>query len=143
MPSYKEIKPVHRIMGRLDKDGDVLGQLTEVCKKENITSGYISAIGAVQKAAIGYYNQATRKYEYVKLEQPLEIQSIVGNVSIKDGEPMVHAHICLCDGEGNAFGGHLAEGTIVFACEFMIAEFEGEDFVREFDEPTGLTLWNL
>ena len=35
---------------------------------------------------------------------------------------MVHAHVTLGDAEGRAFGGHLAAGTPVFACEFVIQE---------------------
>ena len=45
------------------------------------------------------------------------------------------------DENGNAFGGHLAKGTIVFASEFLIQSFEGAEFIREFDEKTNLRLW--
>ena len=44
---------------------------------------------------------------------------------------------------GKAFGGHLAPGTIVFACEFIIQEMEGAPYVRDYDEETGLQLWRM
>jgi predicted DNA-binding protein with PD1-like motif len=39
-------------------------------------------------------------------------------------------------------GGHLAEGTLVFAGEFTIQENRtATPLVRRMDEPTGLFLW--
>lgn len=67
--------------------------------------------------------------------------NLTGNVSIRDGSPLVHAHVSLADYSGNAFGGHLAPGTTVFACEYIIQAFTGETLVREQDSETGLPLW--
>jgi predicted DNA-binding protein with PD1-like motif len=86
--------------------------------------------------------QKERKYHFVELSQPLEILALAGNISLKDGQPFVHAHITLSDQEGRAFGGHLAEGTRVFACEFTIQEGHAPvTLARSFDEETGLFLW--
>jgi len=35
------------------------------------------------------------------------------------------------------------EGTIVFACEFIIEAFDGPPLERGFDETTGLPLWDM
>ena len=56
---------------------------------------------------------------------------------------MVHAHITLADDKGQAFGGHLAPGTILFACECLIEKFDGPAFRRRNDENTGLALWDI
>ena len=56
---------------------------------------------------------------------------------------MVHAHVTLSDEQGNAFGGHLAPGTVIFACEFVIQELAGDALTRGFDEQTGLPLWQM
>ena len=102
----------------------------------------MQAIGAVSQARVGYYNQAERKYYFLDLARPLEIIALTGNISLKDGEPMVHAHVTLSDSDGRAFGGHLAEGTLVFACEFAIQEYRSATaLVRQMDDPTGLFLW--
>ena len=131
-----------RIMGRLAKGDDLLTALEKYCQANGISLGEIRAIGAVSKARVGYYNQAEQKYLFLELNKPLEILSLVGNISIKDEKPMVHAHVTLGDQQGYAFGGHLAEGTVVFACEFAIQECQSaEPFVRQMDEATGLFLW--
>lgn len=143
MAVYKTIESKQIIMGKLSHGGDLLGELTDVCQKENIVLGTVQAIGAVQKATIGYYDQDQRQYQFVELNKHLEIASLSGNISLRDGKPMVHAHVTLSDDKYTCFAGHLAPGTIVFACEFIITVCAGSAFNREHDEETGLPLWNF
>jgi predicted DNA-binding protein with PD1-like motif len=136
------VTPGRKIIGRLAKGDDLLAALEGLAQEHNVTLGEVTAIGAVSQARVGFYNQTERQYHYLDLDQPQEILSLTGNLSIKDGKPMVHAHITLSDHEGRAFGGHLAPGTLVFACEFAILEHVSDiALVRQMDEPTGLFLW--
>jgi predicted DNA-binding protein with PD1-like motif len=131
-----------KIVGRLAKGEDLLAALEKVTREHGITLGEIQALGAVSQARLGYYGPTERQYHFLDLARPLEIISLIGNISLKDDKPMVHAHITLADQEGRAFGGHLAEGTLVFACEFAIQEYRSATpLVRQMDEPTGLFLW--
>jgi hypothetical protein len=143
MSIMKRVKSAGRFMGKLKYEGDLLEEITEFCIKENIRSGRIEALGSVKKARLGFYNQETREYQFFNLNRPFEIINMVGNVSIKDGSPMVHAHITLADGKGNCFGGHLAAGTIIYACELVIEAFDGPVLERGHDEETGLPLWEM
>ena len=130
-------------MGKLPHGADLLEALTEICVKEGIKLGRIEAIGAVRKARIGFYDQKCREYRFIDLDSPMEITNLTGNVSLRDGAPFVHAHITLADEEGRCFGGHLAPGTEVFACEFALHTLDGPDLERRYDEETGLPLWDL
>jgi len=143
MAVYNKTRQKQMFVGKLDYDGDLLDQLTAICQKENISLGKVQAIGAVKKAKVGYYNQKTREYQLVEIDKNLEITNLSGNISLRDNKPMVHAHITLSDKDGNAFGGHLVQGTIVFACEFIIHIFAGPAYHRAHDENTGLPLWNI
>ena len=136
------VTPGRKIMGRLAKGEDLLAALSKVAREHGITLGEVQAIGAVSQARVGFYHQEERQYYFLDLARPLEIASLIGNISVKDGEPMVHAHVTLSDGDGRAFGGHLAEGTLVFACEFALQEYQSATpLVRRMDDPTGLFLW--
>ncbi len=135
-------RPNRCFMGRLAKGDDLLKALENICREQNITMGEIRALGAVTQARVGFYNQVERKYYFLEFAQPLEILALVGNISLKDGKPMVHAHVTLADAQGRAFGGHLAEGAPVFACEYVIWEYTAEvELARQPDEATGLLLW--
>lgn len=143
MVVYNTIETKHLIMGKLSHGCDLLEELTGVCKKENIVLGTIEAIGAVQKARLGYYNQHEREYQFTEIKKHLEIASLMGNISVRDDKPMVHAHVTFSDDKSVCYAGHLATGTIIFACEFIIAVCEGPGFIRGQDEKTGLPLWKL
>ncbi len=137
----RQMKPVGMIMGRLPYGADLLASLNQLCADRKVRLGRIEAIGAVQQARLNYYDQGKKQYQELRVKRPLEIVSLIGNVSLKEGQPMVHAHICLADDEGNAFGGHLAAGTLIFACEFTLEQFEGPALERGHDTQTGLPLW--
>ena len=143
MPTCHEVKAQHIYMGKLHYGADLLEELTEVCRQKDITLGRVEAIGAVQKARIGYYDQKNKEYQFFDLNAHLEILNLIGNISLRDREPMVHAHITLADLEGHTYGGHLTLGTIIFACEFIIQSFQGPPYQRTHDETTGLPLWQI
>jgi len=130
------------IMGRLPHGSDLLDELAAICEREGVNLGQISAIGAMQKARIGYYNQESRRYEHLDINEPVELLSLTGNVSMRDNKIAVHAHVTLADRQCRAFGGHLSQGTVVFACEYVIVGFEGSALHRKYDEKTGLPLWD-
>jgi len=141
MAIMKRVKPKEVIMGRLIYGDDLMEEISNMCLKENIQLGWFEALGAVKRARLAFYNQETHEYEFFVIDQPLEITKLAGDVSLKDGHPFVHAHITLSDKAGKAYGGHLAPGTVIFACEFKLEVFDGPGIRRDFDEATGLSLW--
>ncbi len=143
MATIHEVKTVKMFMGKLAHGADLLEEITTICVDQNIYLGRVEALGAVKKARLGYYHQQRREYDFFVLNQTLEITNLIGNISIKDGAPIVHAHVTLSDKDGHAYGGHLAPGTIVFACEIAIQVLDGPKFERGFDQETGLPLWNM
>jgi len=141
---YIEPEYGRAFIGRFESGKDLLEELNAFCKKENIRLGVFNLIGAVRNAKLGYYDQEKKQYTgCVELNKKLEIASCTGNISIKDGEIFVHAHITLADMEGKAFGGHLMPGTEIFAAEFFVQELIGQVLVRAKDEITGLPLWKI
>ena len=104
MSVYNQIAQKRTFIGKLDYGSDLLDELTSICQKENIYLGRVEAIGAVQKARLGYYDQKTKNYSFFKIDQNLEIASLLGNISMCDGKPMVHAHVTFSDKDSNAYG---------------------------------------
>ena len=104
--------------------------------------GTFSVIGAVNGVKLGYYKQDVKKYvDCVSLDKTLEIASCIGNISFKDSEIFVHAHITLADHERRCYWGHLMPGSSIFVAEYSIAELLGAELHRKHDPETGLSLW--
>jgi len=130
-----------RIMARLTHGADLTDEILAVAKEHHIELAQCWAIGAVKRARLAYYDQEGKAYWEFALDRHLEIVSLTGNVSLRDGRPAVHAHAAFADEEGRMYGGHIAAGCEIFACELLLVEFSGDLLAREHDEVTGLPLW--
>jgi hypothetical protein len=116
--------------------------VTEFAEKNAIMTATFTAIGALKCAKLGFYDQEKHEYLETLLSAPQEIASCVGNISLKEGKPFVHAHAVLADRKGNTKAGHLLEGK-VFAAEVHLTELVGAKIVRKNDAVTGLSLWDI
>lgn len=128
---------------KLPYGGDLLVSIKKVVKKMNIYVASFIAIGAVKKAKVSYYDQTAKKYNELIFDEPMEIVSCIGNITEMKGDTIVHAHLILSDEKGRAFGGHLLEGTELFACELMLNEYRSLRITRKYDERTGLNLMDI
>lgn len=127
---------------KLKHGDDLLESIHAICKEKDITMGSVQAIGALQALNIAYYEQNEKKYYEKAFNSHYEILALIGNISLKDGSPICHAHIVAGDADGAAFGGHLVKGCVVFACELIISELKGPALSRGLDAITGLPLWD-
>ena len=127
---------------KLEKDSDLLDSLTLYAEENNIQAAEINFIGAVQSAKVLYFNQEKKKYDEHIMDQPYEVLSGIGNISILDDKPFVHVHIVLADSTGKAYGGHLDKGTKVWLIEAFIHEVDSKNLVRKFDENICLSVWS-
>jgi uncharacterized protein len=129
------------ILGRLERGDDLLSGLTDFCTENAIQVGNLSAIGAVEKGSLGFYDQAAGEYRENNFDLAMEIASLNGNISLKAGKIFLHCHVVLADRDGRCFGGHLMPGNTVFACEFVVNILEGQPPERKLDDKSGLYLW--
>jgi predicted DNA-binding protein with PD1-like motif len=134
-------QPGRVFLCRLPHDADLLAWLSGFVREENIRTGTVTVIGAVKAATVAFYDQQAKTYRSISFEENLEILSCIGNISLRDGTPLVHCHAAFSNDRGETVGGHLVEGTKVFAAEAHIQELPGADLIRELDNVTGLTLW--
>jgi hypothetical protein len=139
--SQETYAPGRVFIERLPYGGDLLQVLNAFCGEKKVAAGTLSVIGAVQKGSFVYYNQESKAYKAVLIDEEVEIISCLGNVSLLDGKPFVHAHISFARADGQTLSGHLAEGTILFAGELFLQEWLGPERRRAMDPQTGLNLW--
>ncbi len=124
-----------------DYGSDLLKELQQYVLANNINLAWLSGVGAVSQAVIRYYDQPKQEWVDNRLDKRLEVAGMWGNVSLLNGEPIVHVHIVLAEETGRTFGGHLADGTLVFNMEILLTTLTGPPVVRKMDPQTGLTLW--
>jgi hypothetical protein len=126
----------------LKYNSELVRSIADFAKEKRIKMAVFTVIGAVKQARLAYYDQARHEYKKIKLDRPLEIASCSGNLSLKDGGPFAHIHAVLADAAGKTYAGHLIKATI-FAAELHLQELLGEKLEREYDQTTGLALWEF
>jgi predicted DNA-binding protein with PD1-like motif len=140
--SFRKLDVGRIFLVRAKHDSEIINFITELAEKNAVMTATFTAIGALKCARLGFYDQEKHEYLETLLLAPQEIASCVGNISIKEGEPFVHAHAVLADHDGYTKAGHLLEGK-VFAAEVHLTELIGEKLVRKNDAVTGLSLWGI
>jgi len=130
------------IVARLEPGEDILKSIESIAADQNLSSGYLSLIGAVSKVHLGYFDLEAKIYRDFTIDEDLEIVSCVGNISRLEKDYVVHAHIVASDVNGKCYAGHLMEGCKVsVTIEIVITEFP--EMKRARDEATGLNLLDL
>lgn len=127
----------------MDRGEEVISSLTKLCDAEQITLGSVEAIGAADHVVIGLYDVSARQYHKKAFDEPMEITSLLGSVSTKDGETYLHLHINLCREDMTVIGGHLNECRISATCEMIVRKLDGTVERRLDEEVTGLNLFEF
>jgi len=102
----------------------------------------MTGLGAVSHAAVSYWNARTREYEQHQLSEQLEIVSLVGNVTMKDGAPFTHIHVTLGRHDLSILGGHLNDLMVNPNLEIELRP-ESAAVERALEEASGLYLMDL
>jgi len=135
-------RPGRIFLYKLEHNSELVRSIVDFAKGKRVKMAVFTVVGAVKQARLAYYDQARHEYQQIKLDQPLEIASCSGNLSLKDGKPFAHVHAVLADAAGKTYAGHLIRAT-VFAAELHLQELLGKKLEREYDPTTGLALWEF
>lgn len=138
---YREVATDRSFVLRLSSGRDWRGQLEAFATEADVDAGWFIGLGAVREAELWYYDQTAGEYQPFTVDEPMEVASCVGNLSLLDGEVFAHTHAVLSDPDGRSVAGHL-DSAEVFAGEVFVIAFE-EPLERVPDEPTDLDLWEL
>ena len=128
----------------------MLGGIIEMARSHGIESAWVNGFGSLAKAnfspGIRFSAAAADTVERLpnaQLEGPIEIWAGMGRLGLPaDGEPVIHFHGLLVDGDGRLCGGHFFPGgNIVYATfEVHLQEVLDVAFQLEMDAEVQLPL---
>lgn len=98
-------------------------------------AGLIAGIGMLRDLVLGYWDG--EKYVEERIEEPVELLSLQGNLGDEEGKPVLHAHVVAGREGGEAIGGHLLSATVHNTAEILLLRLPGVRLSRRRD-PTGL-----
>lgn len=121
--------------------GDELdAELAAFAQRENILGASLSAVGAFSSVELAWFDWSDKEYKTsVKLDEQVELVSLLGDIASKDGEAAVHAHIAVARQDGTVHGGHLMKAVVRPTCEIVVTE-STEPMRKKIDPESGLAL---
>ncbi len=139
------------LLVRFEPGEEIVSGLKEACRRHGVKGGMISGIGALSRAKVLVAASARRlKPEFEEIAGPIEIGAATGNVSLKEGEVLVHLHACLglmkdseagSSGPTGSWNTHLAEGVVSLTGLFFI--LKTKEIASRFHEATGMWVWDI
>ena len=117
-------------------------ELGRIVREQKIEAASITAIGAFERAILGYFDWETKEYKRNPVEGQVEVLSLLGDVAVSDEGPTLHLHAVLGRHDGSTLGGHLLEGHVRPTLELTLIEPPAHLRKRK-DPETGLALIDL
>jgi predicted DNA-binding protein with PD1-like motif len=127
----------------LDPGEEAFKSISAFAAKENITGAAVTAIGAFERATVGWYDFASRSYRRIPVSEQCEVLSVIGDIAAgDDGTPSLHLHAVLGLSDGSTRGGHLLDGVVHPTLEVIVTETPAHLHRRKIPE-LGIALIDL
>src|SRR6201987_3606114 len=86
--------------------------LLEFAEKYHITSAHFTAIGALNKATLGWFDPQRKMYKKIPVNGQHEVIGMTGDIAIYRGKPVVHAHMVVGNPDGTTRAGHVLDAYV-------------------------------
>jgi predicted DNA-binding protein with PD1-like motif len=123
----------------LDQGDEVMAKLQGFAAEHNLMASRLTAIGAFERATLGYFNWERKAYDRIPVDEQVEVLALVGDIALDGSKPKVHAHAVLGKRDGSTVGGHLLEAHVRPTLEVLL--IESPAYLRRVHDPhSGLAL---
>ena len=107
----------------LDSGEEAFSALTKFANDAEITAASMTAIGAFEKATVGWFDFEKKTYKKIEVAEQCEVLSAIGDVAVgDDGKASLHVHVVLGLSDGTTRGGHLLEGKVRPTLEVVLTD---------------------
>jgi len=121
------------------KGDEALSGLTQFAQEHNVNSAHFTAIGAVSAATVGWFDPARKQYKVMPFTGQMEVLSMVGDIALYNGKPVVHTHVVLGLPDGTTRGGHVIELDVRPTLEVMVT-VDPNPLHKRLDPETGFAV---
>lgn len=99
---------------------EILSGLTDLARERGITSGYVTGLGGLSRALLGFGDPELGAFAKIDVDEKCELVSLVGHIQMRDGEPYVHLHAIVALEDGSTKAGHVFELPVAPVAEISV-----------------------
>ena len=131
---------------RVDKGEEIITELLQICRKEEIQSAVFTGIGGCSHAQLQTFIPEKGEFETETLDGMLELINITGNIVTDNDRLFHHTHAVFSYKEGSEHkmaAGHMKALTVLYTAEIELRPVIGGVIRRKHDPETGTGFWSL
>jgi predicted DNA-binding protein with PD1-like motif len=113
--------------------------LLEFADKYHVTSAHFTAIGALNRATLGWFDPKRKMYKKISIDGQHEVIGMSGDIALFQGKPVVHTHMVVGNPDGTTRAGHVLAAYVSPTLEVMVI-VDSIAMKKRFDPTTDLTL---
>jgi len=121
------------------KGDEAFSGLMEFADKYHIASGHFTAIGALSRATLGWFDLQKKMYQKIPINEQIEVLSMIGDFALYQGKPALYTHMTVGHRDGTTGGGHVIE-AVVFPTLEVFVTVDPVSLEKKHDPESGLTL---
>jgi uncharacterized protein len=99
---------------------EILSGLTDLAIKHKITSGYITGLGGLSTALLGFGDPPLGAFRRIPVDEKSELIALTGHIQARDGVPTVHLHAVVALKDGSTKAGHVFEAHVAPIAEITV-----------------------
>jgi predicted DNA-binding protein with PD1-like motif len=121
------------------KGDEAVSGLTDFARAYKIEAAHFTAIGALNGATLAWFDPSRKMYKPIPIHGQVEVLSMIGDIALYKGKPIIHTHMVVGFPDGSTRGGHVLEAQVNPTLEVMVTA-ESVAMHKRFDPDTDLTL---
>jgi uncharacterized protein len=118
---------------------EAMSAIASFAAERRLRATQFTAIGAFSRVVVAYFDWTTKEYRRIPIDEQVEVLSLLGDITVHEEKPNVHAHVVVGKADATAHGGHLFEGHVRPTLEIVMTETPSH-LHRRFDPESGLNL---
>jgi predicted DNA-binding protein with PD1-like motif len=113
--------------------------LQEFAERYHVASAHFTAIGALNKATLGWFDPERKMYKKILIRGQHEVIGMSGDIALYQGRPAVHTHMIVGSPDGTTRAGHVLDAYVSPTLEVMVT-VDPVAMHKRLDPATDLTL---
>ena len=123
----------------LSRGASLVDEVLMIAALERVRTAQVAAIGGVDRLTLAYFNREKKNYEEHVYDEYLEVVSMLGDITLKDGKPFLHIHGTFGKRDMSVVAGHVVSASVFPLLEVVITPTKNTALGR-FDDDVGVNV---
>src|SRR5688572_29408235 len=88
----------------LSSGDEAMTAIASFAREHKLRATQFTAIGAFSRVVVAYFDWTSKEYRHIPIGEQVEVLSLIGDITLDDGQHKVHAHVVVGKADATAQG---------------------------------------